>query len=103
MAPKSPARISKFVLPSVVEHLGRGGGGPMELLCFTVASWFRYLTGTDDRGNPLPINDPMAEKLQERARTDGRDAGPLLGVREVFTAQDLASSPAFAGHVGEMA
>lgn len=93
------ARIPKFVLPSVIEHLERGDHGPMELLCFTVASWFRYLTGTDDGGGPLPINDPMSAKLQERAQAGGKDAGQLLGMREVFSAE-LADAPAFAERVG---
>src|SRR6266436_3311141 len=54
------ARIPKFVLPSVVEQLERGG--PIKLLSFTVASWFRYLTGKDDQGKEMPINDPMSKK-----------------------------------------
>src|SRR6202163_5110398 len=51
------ARIPKFVLPSIIEELDRGG--PIKLLSFTVASWFRYLNGKDDQGGALPINDPL--------------------------------------------
>lgn len=91
------ARIPKFVLPSVVEQLARGG--PIDRLCFTVASWFRYLQGQDDRGEPMPLIDPMEAKLRERARAGGKDPGPLLAMREVFS-PELASNPVFAGRIG---
>lgn len=92
------ARIPKFVLPSVLERLERGG--PMRALCFTVAAWFRTLTGTDERGQALPINDPIAEELTRRARAGGEDPRPLLGLRELF-GDVLPASPAFVGQVEE--
>jgi mannitol 2-dehydrogenase len=92
------ARIPKFVLPSVLERLERGG--PMRALSFTVAAWFRYLTGTDDRGQELPINDPIAEELTRRARAGGEDPRLLLGMRELF-GDILPSSPAFVNQVEE--
>ena len=63
--------IPKFVLPSIEEQLKRGG--PIKLLSFTVASWFRYLSGLDESGKDMPI---------------------LLGIREVF-GEKLAGAPAF--------
>ena len=86
------ARIPKFVLPSLIEQLQRGG--PCTLLTFTVACWFRYLTGTDDRGREMPLVDPMQDKLMEHARRGGQDPGPLLGLRELFGAA-LTGAPAF--------
>jgi mannitol 2-dehydrogenase len=76
------ARIPGFVLPSILDRLERGG--PMRALTFTVAAWFRYLAGTDERGEALPINDPIAEELTRRARAGGEDPRPLLGLRELF-------------------
>ena len=90
------ARIPKFVLPSVVDALPKGA--PVKMLSFTVAAWFRYLTGSDDAGRKMPIIDPMAEKLQEHARRGGRDAGVMLGMRELF-GETLPQSPAFADEV----
>jgi mannitol 2-dehydrogenase len=92
------ARIAKFVLPSVVDQLARGG--PVRLLAFVVASWFRYLAGTDDHGRTLPMNEPMAEPLCRLAKSAGADPRPLLGVHEVFS-RDVAASPAFAAAVTE--
>lgn len=90
------ARIPKFVLPSVTEALRLGV--PVKLLSFTVAAWFRYLNGTDDSGRPLPIIDPMAEKLQQLAKRGGRDATLMLGLAELF-GSELPRSPAFADEV----
>jgi mannitol 2-dehydrogenase len=88
--------IPKFVLPSIEEQLQRGG--PIRLLSFTVASWFRYLTGLDESGKEMPMLDPMAQTLRERAKTAGRDARQLLAMREVFS-EELANSPAFVKQV----
>ncbi len=86
------ARIPKFVLPSIRERLARGG--PMRALTFTVASWLRYLAGTDEHGRELPMNDPMLAELQQRAREGGEDPRPLLGMRQLF-GDDLPQSQPF--------
>jgi mannitol 2-dehydrogenase len=90
------ARIPKFVLPSILDRIERGG--PLAALTFTVASWFRYLAGTDPAGQPLPINDPMAEELVTRARAGGEDPGALLGLRKLF-GDVLPGAPAFVGEL----
>lgn len=90
------ARIPGFVLPSILDRLSRGG--PMRALTFTVAAWFRYLAGTDERGEALPINDPIAEELTRRARAGGEDPRPLLGLRELF-GDVLPASQAFVSQV----
>jgi mannitol 2-dehydrogenase len=90
--------IPKFVLPSIEDQLQRGG--PIKLLSFVIASWFRYLNGLDESGKEMPMLDPMAKTLRERAATAGRDPKQLLGMREVFS-ETLANSPAFAKQVAE--
>lgn len=84
------ARMPKFVLPSIVEQLQRGG--PIEGLCFTVAAWFHYLAGRDDRGRPLEINDTMNARLVTAARAPGQDADALFDLNEVID-DSLARSP----------
>jgi len=88
--------IPKFVLPSVEDQLQRGG--PVKLLSFTVASWFRYLTGVDESGREMPMLDPMAQTLRERAKAAQGEARPLLAMREVFS-ERLQNSPVFAKQV----
>ena len=90
--------IPKFVLPSIEEQLKRGG--PIKLLSFTVASWFRYLNGLDESGKEMPMLDPMAPKLRERATAAGKDARQLLGMREVFS-EELANAPDFLKQVSD--
>jgi mannitol 2-dehydrogenase len=90
--------IPKFVLPSIEEQLQRRG--PIKLLSFTVASWFRYLTGLDESGREMPMLDPMAQTLRERAKAAQADAGPLLSMREVFS-ERLQNSPVFAKQVSD--
>jgi len=90
--------IPKFVLPSIDEQLERGG--PIKLLSFIVASWFRYLGGLDESGKEMPMLDPMAQTLRQRANAAGRDARQLLAMREIFS-EELANSPAFVKEVSD--
>jgi mannitol 2-dehydrogenase len=91
------ARIPKFVLPSVREQLSRGG--PIEVLSFTVACWFRYLNGVSELGTPMPLNDPHGERLRALALQGGAAAGPLLSMRDLFG--ELADAPRFVDAVSD--
>jgi len=91
------ARIPKFVLPSVREQLSRGG--PLGILSFTVACWFRYLNGVSELGTPMPLNDPHGERLRALALQGGADAGPLLSMRDLFG--ELADAPRFVDAVSD--
>jgi fructuronate reductase len=64
--------------------------------CRAVAAWMVYVSAGHDRlSRPLPLDDPMADRLRVAAGTSG-DASTivdgLLGVREVFTAELAAST-----------
>lgn len=90
------ARIPKFVLPSVLDQLARGG--PHKMAAFTVAAWFRYLTGKDDAGNEMTIIDPMKEALMARAKKGGNDSREMLSMHELF-GDVIPASAAFTGEV----
>ena len=92
------ARIPKFVLPSILEQIERGG--PLKLLSFTIASWFRFLTGSDEHGNRLTIIDPLGDKLRELALEGRADPRLLLSVHELF-GDVLPASPVFVNAVKE--
>jgi len=91
------ARIPKFVLPSIREQLERTG--PITLLSFTVACWFRYLEGTADDGAAMPINDPYAARLRDYAQRGREDASLLLSMRELFG--ELPDQPRFVAEVND--
>jgi mannitol 2-dehydrogenase len=49
----------------------------------------------------MPMLDPMASKLRERAKAAGKDVRQLLGMREVFS-EELAGNPTFVKEVSEI-
>lgn len=92
------AKIPKFILPTIREQLARGGS--VRRLSLAVASWCRFLAGTDEQGKPIEIQDPLAEELQRHARAAGTDPRPFLAMREIF-GDDLPQSTAFVKQVGD--
>jgi len=57
----------------------------------------RYVTGIDEKGQPIEVKDPMAQRLLDVARKIGPSADALaaefLAIREVFG--DLGSDGRF--------
>lgn len=80
-------------------------GAPFERLALAVAAWMRYVAGRDERGAPIDVRDPLADRLAAAAAAAGPSAGALapalLGVREVF-GDDLPRSPVFTAAVTAM-
>lgn len=79
------------MLGSLQDKLDQGGS--IDYLSLTVAAWFRYLKGKDNQGNPLVIDDPMADVLTEKAQMGGADPTQLLDLTEIFG--DLSQSEKF--------
>ena len=84
-------RIPKFLLPVLREQLG--AGGEISHCALVVASWSRFLEGTDEAGRPLPVQDRRAGPLQDAVRREEEQPGAFLEVREVFG--DLGSNARF--------
>ena len=91
------ARMPKFLLPSIAEALA--AGRPCRLLTLAVASWFRFLSGVDEQGNPIPIDDQLAAVLRSLAQEGKDDPRPLLGVGSLFG--DLSRRPRFVAELSE--
>ncbi len=93
-------KMPKFILPSVRDCLERGIGFSRLALC--VASWIRFLQGTDEKGKPIPLEDPMADRLRKAAMA-GREnpaGGGLVvvaGMRDLFG--ELGESRVFVDEV----
>ncbi|MBE9113356.1 mannitol dehydrogenase family protein [Nodosilinea sp. LEGE 07298] len=87
----SSAKLPKWALESVRDQLERDGA--IDYLSLTIAAWFRYLNGKDDQGQEMPVDDPMASTLTERAQSGGKDPMPLLNLTEIFG--DLPQSSRF--------
>jgi len=69
-------------------------------VCLAVAGWMRYLSGPADNGRPLPVDDPLGDRLRRLAAIEGpaQRVDALLAVSEVFGTY-LPASPAFRQHV----
>jgi mannitol-1-phosphate/altronate dehydrogenase len=85
------SRMPKFLLPSLSEALA--SGRPHALLTLAVAGWFRYLSGVDEHGEPILVEDQLVETLQSRAREGREDPRPLLRLTGLFG--DLAGNEPF--------
>jgi mannitol 2-dehydrogenase len=92
------SKAPKFVLPSIRERLAQGR--PARLLILAIAGWLRYLSGIDEKGGAISIDDPISKRLAERAKRGGSDPGPFLELTEVFGA-DLPRDDLFRKELGK--
>jgi fructuronate reductase len=90
-------KLPQRLLAPARELLARGA--PIDRIALGVAAWMRYVTGLDEKGQPIDVRDPLSERLRGLADAAGRDAErlsrSLLGVREIF-GDDLRESERFA-------
>jgi fructuronate reductase len=95
-------KLPQRLLSTVRERLA--AGLPIPALALAVAAWARYVGGTDERGAPIDVRDPLAAEL--RARLDAAGSEPadriaaLLAIEPIF-GTDLPVHPAFAAAVTE--
>jgi fructuronate reductase len=72
-------------------------GRPFSRLALGVAAWMRYVTGIDEKGQPIDVKDPLSARLRTLADAAGPDAEKLaqslLTVTEVFGTDLSASQP----------
>ncbi|MGY2048750.1 mannitol dehydrogenase family protein [Methylobacterium sp. JK268] len=93
-------KLPQRLLSSIRDRLARGL--PIPALALAVAAWARYVGGTDERGAPIDVRDPLAGALRERLDAAGADPAAriraLLRTEAVF-GRDLGASAAFADAV----
>ena len=84
-------KLPQRILGTIADNLGAGRASPGLMLA--VAAWMRYVGGVDEKGQPIEVKDPLAERLRglsDAAETPAGKVGALLSVREIFSA-DLAA------------
>ena len=84
----SSDRIPKWLLPVIRANLA--SGGPVRLSAATVASWARYAEGVDEQGEPIDVQDQLADTLVPLARSQ-RD-NPTAFIENTAVFGDLAAS-----------
>ena len=87
----SSDRIPKWLLPVIRENLRTGA--PVRLSAATVASWARYAEGVDEQGEPIDVQDQLADTLVPLAKSQRENPTAFIENTDVFG--DLASDPRF--------
>jgi fructuronate reductase len=84
-------KLPQRVLHTILDR--RAAGATPRWGCLVVAAWMRFVQGSRDDGRPLPLDDPLADRIRERLATaPATPAGvvdALLGLDGVF-APELA-------------
>ena len=75
-------RQPKFIFPTLMDRLSQGL--PIPGLALEVALWCRYCAGTDENGNPLPLDDINAERLRHNALLAKTEPRAFLGMTDIF-------------------
>lgn len=81
--PNSVADPLRELLPQ--EH-------PVKHVAFALAAWIRYLSGKDESGAPIEVDDPYRERIMAAASECTESAAPFLAMREVFPAEIPANA-----------
>jgi fructuronate reductase len=95
-------KLPQRLLGTVRDRLAKNA--PIRLLSFAIAGWMRFTLGTDEKGQPINLNDPMSARILAVSGAAGPDAArlapALMGIREIF-GTDLPADPRFTGPVTE--
>jgi fructuronate reductase len=78
---------------SLRHHLANGTS--FELIATAIAGWIRYVTGIDENGQLIDVQDPMANQLAELFAEHGSDKSvvkTVLGLTSIFPA-DIGQNP----------
>jgi mannitol 2-dehydrogenase len=87
----SSDRIPKWLLPVIRENLRNGE--PIRLSAATVASWARYAEGVDEQGEPIDVQDQLADSLVPLAKSQLEN--PTAFIENTALFGDLAKEPRF--------
>jgi mannitol 2-dehydrogenase len=87
----SSDRIPQWLLPVIRENLK--SGEPIRLSAATVASWARYAEGVDEQGEPIDVQDQLAESLVPIAKSQLENPKAFIENTSLFG--DLAQEPRF--------
>lgn len=75
-------KIPNMMLEPVAELQQEGNATPCA--AFAVAAWLRFLQGTDEQGEAVPIDDPRADDISTAAKASDSSPEPFLSLDFVF-------------------
>ena len=88
---RSSERIPTWLVPVIRENVA--AGRDVTLSAAVVASWARYAEGVDEQGEPIEIDDQLADTVRRLAAQQQQDRLAFVKNQELFG--DLANEPAF--------
>jgi mannitol 2-dehydrogenase len=88
---RSSERIPTWLVPVIRENLA--AGRDVRLSAAVVASWARYAEGVDEQGEPIKIDDQLADTVRRLAAQQRDDSLAFVKNRELFG--DLATEQGF--------
>lgn len=81
-------KLPQRILGTIADNISAGRA--CERLLLAVAAWMRYVGGVDEKGQPIDVRDPFADRLKtlsHEAANPEEAVNALLSVREVFGAE----------------
>ena len=93
---KLPQRLLSTIRERLAAHAS------IDRLALGVAAWMRYVTGLDEKGQPIDVRDPLAADLRKRADQAGMNAetlAPALLAVDAIFGKDLPVHPVFVSAV----
>lgn len=97
VATDGSAKLGGRLFAPAAERLAAGAAP--RWIALAVAGWLRYLGGYADDGRPLPVHDPLAERLTWLAAEGRRPTAVVDGVLGEVAPPDLAGDEVFRGLV----
>ena len=88
---RSSERIPTWLVPVIRENVA--AGRDVTLSAAVVASWARYAEGVDEQGEPIEIDDQLADTVRRLAAQQQQDRLAFVKNQELFG--DLANEQAF--------
>ena len=85
-------KLPQRLLGTIADNLAAGRASPGLMLA--VAGWMFYVGGTDEKGQPIEVKDPLAERLHalsDAAATPAGKVAALLSVKDIFETQLAAA------------
>ncbi|KGJ03208.1 dioxygenase [Paracoccus halophilus] len=87
-------KLPQRILGTILEN--RAAGRAVPGLTLAVAAWMRYASGRDEKGQPIEVRDPLADRLAALWHDDpARTVDGFLALAEVFPPA-LRDDPGFA-------
>ena len=92
-------KLPQRLLDPIRLHLEQGEN--YRRLALGVAGWIRYVSGIDEKGNPIEVVDPLAEQFRaiyQHYPSTGERVRALLAIDTIF-GRDLRDNTDFVEHV----